>query len=143
VNPVSTSTLTPLTESGASLQRLARTAGLLFLLLLVLGPFSIMYVPGQLLVEGDATTTAANVIESENLLRSLLVPPILGVLVVVAASGYLIDSFANLILPQLADLTSVLVVVTSVIGELPLFLWLLVRGVRSPAETPQFGERLQ
>ncbi len=38
----------------------ARVAGLLALSLLVLGPFSQLYVPSTLIVPGDATATADN-----------------------------------------------------------------------------------
>jgi hypothetical protein len=219
----------------------ARAAGLLFLLLLVLGPFSILFVPSQIVEAGDAAATAANVAESENLLRigivsdtviflaeiamavvlfllfrpvspalsaisalarfgqavvmainvlvyfvillllsgaaylavveqdqrealalmffdvhdygvyvgqaffgfSLLVlgylvhrsgyvPRVLGLLLAVAAAGYLADSVGNFLFPDAEDTLSALVGVTSVIGELPLFLWLLVKGVAVP-----------
>ncbi len=54
---------------------------------------------------------------------------ILGILMVVSALGYLADSFAKFLVPQSADTLAVVVVVTALIGELPLTLWLLVKGV--------------
>ncbi len=44
----------------AAPQRSARTAGALFVVLLVLGPFSMLYVPGEIVVADDAAATAAN-----------------------------------------------------------------------------------
>jgi hypothetical protein len=48
----------------------ARVAGAVFLILLVCGPFSIVYVPSQLIVPGDATATANNIMASESLFRA-------------------------------------------------------------------------
>ena len=47
----------------------ARIAGWLYLLLALLGPIGLLYVPGQLIVHGNAGATAANVRASEWLLR--------------------------------------------------------------------------
>jgi hypothetical protein len=219
----------------------ARAAGMLFLVLLVLGPFSILFVPSQIIEAGDAAATAANVADSENLLRAAIlsdtviflteiamavvlyllfrpvspalsaisalarfgqavvmavnvlvyfvillllsgatylaaveteqrealalmffevhdygvligqaffgfsllllgylihrsayVPRVLGVLMVVAAAGYLVDSLGNFVNPDAEETLSALVGVTSVIGELPFFLWLLIKGVNLP-----------
>ena len=61
--------------------------------------------------------------------RSRFLPRILGILMVVSALGYLADSFTKFLLPQSADTLAMVVVVTALIGELPLTLWLLVKGV--------------
>ena len=61
--------------------------------------------------------------------QSRFLPRILGILMVVSALGYLADSFTKFLLPQSADTLAVVVVVTALIGELPLTLWLLVKGV--------------
>lgn len=50
-----------------------RRAGFLYLILLVLGPFSLLYVPGKLIVPGDAATTARNILASESLFRLSIV----------------------------------------------------------------------
>lgn len=52
-----------------TLQQQARRAGLLYLVLAVSAPFGLLYVPGRLIVAGDATATAANLRASEWLLR--------------------------------------------------------------------------
>ena len=52
---------------------LARTAGLLYLLMIPLGIFGILYVPSSLFVPGDAAATAANIMASESLFRLSIV----------------------------------------------------------------------
>jgi hypothetical protein len=49
--------------------KIIRKAGLLYFLLVLTAPFSLMYVPGKLMVTGDAATTADNIREFETLLR--------------------------------------------------------------------------
>jgi len=50
-------------------QRTARIAGLLYLLMVVTGPFVIMYVPKKLFVMGDASATAANILSHQTLFQ--------------------------------------------------------------------------
>ncbi len=216
----------------------ARLAGILAILLVVLGPFSLIYVPSTLIVPGDATATADNIRASESLFRTAIIidlviffdeivltvllyvllrpvsrtlslvaafarlslaiiqginqlpslivllllsgagyfaafepsqldalvllflnaresgvyiwqsvfvlhlvvlgylvfksgyfPRILGVLLILGGLGYLIDSFGNILFPNYEPIFGVVVVVTSIIGELPFFLWLLIKGV--------------
>ena len=52
-----------------SIQRNAKLAGVLYLLIVVLAGFVHFYVPGQLIVPGDATATATNIMASEGLFR--------------------------------------------------------------------------
>ena len=47
----------------------ARIAGALYLSMALTGPLSLMYVPGKLIVRGNATATAANVLNHEWLFR--------------------------------------------------------------------------
>ena len=61
--------------------------------------------------------------------RSRFLPRILGVLMVVSSLGYLADSFTKFLVPQSADALAMVVVVTALVGELPLTWWLLVKGV--------------
>ena len=56
-------------------------------------------------------------------------PRILGVLMVVASFGYLLDSFGNFLLPQYDALYASVVILLALLGELPLALWLLIKGV--------------
>jgi len=46
-----------------------RVAGLIYLLLSVLGPIRLMYIPAKLFVSGDAARTAANIASHETLFR--------------------------------------------------------------------------
>ena len=56
-------------EAEKSIQQQARTAGLLYVVLALIAPIGLMYVPGKLIVSGNATATADNIRASEGLLR--------------------------------------------------------------------------
>jgi hypothetical protein len=57
------------TMTGTSPNVLARIAGVLYLIITVAAVFAHFYVPGQLIVAGDAAATAANIAASESLFR--------------------------------------------------------------------------
>ena len=61
--------------------------------------------------------------------KSGYLPRMLGIMLVVASSGYFIDSFGTVLLPQYEGLYASVVVLTAIIGELPLTFWLLIKGV--------------
>jgi len=52
-----------------STKKTARFAGLLYLLLVLSAPISLMYVPGKLIVQGNAAVTASNILASQSLFR--------------------------------------------------------------------------
>ena len=52
-----------------SIQKTARIAGLLYLALAIIGPFSLLYVPEALIVAGDAAATTTNIKAAEGLFR--------------------------------------------------------------------------
>jgi len=56
-------------EDVNSTQQQARAAGFLYLLLALSAPIGLLYVPGKLIVSGNATATADNIRASEWLLR--------------------------------------------------------------------------
>ncbi len=56
-----------------SINKTARIAGFLYLLMAPFGIFGIMYVPSILIVPGDAATTTNNIMTSESLFRSGIV----------------------------------------------------------------------
>jgi hypothetical protein len=56
-------------EEINSIQKNAKVAGVLYLLIAVLAGFVHFYVPGKLIVSGDAATTASNIMASEGLFR--------------------------------------------------------------------------
>ena len=72
------------------------------------------------------------------LYRSELFPAVLGGLIALAAIGYLTESFTFFLVPAYEPIASTVVLVTAVIGEMVLALYLVVKGVRTPApETPE------
>jgi hypothetical protein len=50
-------------------KKIARIAGLLYLIVVIAGGFSLMYVPGKLTVAGNGAATVSNIIASETLFR--------------------------------------------------------------------------
>ncbi len=54
-------------------KKTARIAGLLYLSVVLTGPFVLLYVPGKLFVPGDATATASNILAHESLFRAYIV----------------------------------------------------------------------
>lgn len=65
--------------------------------------------------------------------RSGRVPPLFGPLLLVAGLGYGLNSVGVLAWPTLAPAAETIVAATAMLGEVPLFLWLLVKGARQPA----------
>ncbi len=61
----------------------ARIAGWIYLALVVTGPFSLMYVPGKLIVKGNATATAGNVLAHETMFRLAIVGNAIGAVIFV------------------------------------------------------------
>jgi hypothetical protein len=69
-------------------------------------------------------------------LRSAYVPRVLGVLLLAAGAGYLIDSFARTLMVDYAahaDVLGTVVLLPAFVGELSFSLWLIVKGVRVPS----------
>ncbi|MEJ2545206.1 MAG: DUF4386 domain-containing protein [Calditrichaceae bacterium] len=67
--------------------------------------------------------------------KSGYISKIIGVLLLVAGIGYLIDSFANFLLPDYAnykDIFLMIVVIPGIIGELSLTFWLLFKSKMIP-----------
>jgi hypothetical protein len=52
------------------LKRTARLAGLLYLLIIITGAFTVIYVPSKIIVWGDAVGTAKNILANEFLFRT-------------------------------------------------------------------------
>lgn len=63
------------------------------------------------------------------IVKSGFLPPILGVFLVAAGIGYLANSFALLLAPDIAGMLFPWILLPSLIGELSICLWLLVRGI--------------
>ena len=62
-------------------------------------------------------------------IRSRFIPRVLGALLFIAGFGYLVDSFAALLLPQHASTVSQFTFVL-LFGELPIIIWLLIWGAK-------------
>ena len=60
-------------QKVTSPKRTARFAGLLYLLLAIIAPYGIMYVPSQIIVRGDTAATANNMLQNEFLFRTGIV----------------------------------------------------------------------
>ena len=67
-----------------TLQKNARVAGLLYLLIAITGPFVLIYVPGKLFVPGDASATANNILAHVTLFKAYIVVGLLSELFFIA-----------------------------------------------------------
>ena len=56
----------------------ARIAGAVYLSMVVTAPFSLIYVPNKLIVRGDATATASNILGHETLFRLAILGDLIG-----------------------------------------------------------------
>jgi len=56
----------------------ARVAGLIYLSMVIVAPFSLIYVPGKLIVHGNATATAENILAHETLWRLSIFGDLIG-----------------------------------------------------------------
>lgn len=66
-------------------------------------------------------------------------PSFLGILLILAGLGYLVDNFAKMILINYADFETMFILVVAIpgaVGELALAIWLLARGKKIPAIKP-------
>jgi len=60
-----------------SLKNTARLAGLLYFFLIITGVYIIMYVPSKIMADGDAVTTAKNILSNEFLFRTGIIGDII------------------------------------------------------------------
>lgn len=67
------------------------------------------------------------------IVKSGFLPPILGILLMAAGVSYLVNSFALLLTPDIASMLFPWILLPSLVGELALSLWLLVRGIDTEA----------
>lgn len=69
--------------------------------------------------------------------KSGYIPKLLGILLFAAGVGYLIDSFANILLPtynDYKDIFMMIVLLPGIIGELSFTIWLLIKGSKISAD---------
>ena len=60
------------------LKKSARIAGAIYASMVVTGPFSLIYVPTKLIVRGDATATASNILAHETMFRLAILADLVG-----------------------------------------------------------------
>jgi hypothetical protein len=60
------------------LNKAARIAGAIYLSMVFTAPFSLLYVPNKLIVHGDATTTASNILAHETMFRLSILGDLVG-----------------------------------------------------------------
>ena len=108
----------------SSIRQQARVAGVLYLLLALTAPLGLLYVPGKVIVLGNATATAANIRASEGLLRggiaSELIHQIIAVFLVLALYRLFkrVDEALARQVVVLGALVSVPIVFVNVLNEL-------------------------
>ncbi len=68
--------------------------------------------------------------------KSIYIPRLIGLLLIVASACYLTNSFATILFPDFARMLSSLILLPALIAELSLALWLIVKG----ASIPEFDE---
>ena len=68
--------------------------------------------------------------------RSDYFPKILGILLIIASCGYLVDLGTQFLFPNYADTVEIVALAPAAIGELGFLLWLLVKGVRVQRTPP-------
>ena len=125
----------PESAIGSSPRFTARMAGFFWLMTIVTG--SLALVGDQLIVAGDAAATAANIVAHESSFRLglaaniVFLPRAVGALMVIAGSGWLTMSLANLLSPPLGHILCPYILAPGAIGEISLSLWLLAMGVNA------------
>lgn len=78
-------------------------------------------------------------------IKSGSVPKIISILLLLAGFGYILDSFAHLLLSNYADYAAfflIIVAVPGTVGELGLCLWLLFRGGKKSAQLAKYSQEL-
>lgn len=72
--------------------------------------------------------------------KSRFIPRLLGVLLCINGMGYMISSITFILVPDRMDEVTKIVYPTYFIGELPLILWLLIKGVKNKYAAINNGE---
>ena len=94
--------------------KIARTAGLLYLIVVVTGIFSLLYIPSQIIVRGDALATANKMLASESLFR-------LGIMTgLVSSTAFLLLPFALYRLLEQVDRNVAALMVVLAVASVPI-----------------------
>lgn len=97
------------------LNKTARIAGFLYLLVVITGFFSLMYVPGKLFVPGDASAMANNILAHQSLFRAYIVVGLFSELLFIATVLALYQLLKG-VGPQFAILMVLLVLLDAPLG---------------------------
>ncbi len=95
----------------------ARIAGAVYLSMVVTGPFSLMYVPGKLIVKGNATATASNILAHETMFHLGIVGNLIGSVIFICLAIALYRLFREVDKTQALLMVS-LVLVSAAVGFL-------------------------
>lgn len=111
-----------------NINKIARIAGLLTMLMVILAPFSMIYVPTTLIVPDNAATTAANIMTSQGLFRLGMASDLLVVLIEVALTAllYVLIKPVNKTLALVATFARLAMTILQAINLFNLFLVLLL-----------------
>jgi hypothetical protein len=120
----------------------ARIAGAVYLSLVLSAPFSLLYVPGKLIVRGNATATANNILAHETMFRLGIVSELFGSVIFILL-GLALYRLLNGVNRMWALTMLVLVLVSAAVGFLNVLNYVaalnLFRGgdFLAPFEKPQ------
>jgi hypothetical protein len=117
-------------EEIHSIQKIAKVAGALYLLIAVLAGFVHFYVPGKLIVPGDAAATAGNIMASTGLFRMSIAAELVILLseIVLSALLYLLFKPVNKTLSLVAAVSRLAMTVIHGVNLLNHFIVLLLVG---------------
>jgi hypothetical protein len=110
-----------------------RVVGLWYLLLVLLGPLRLIYIPSKLFVEGNAAATASNIAAHQWLFRFGMLSDVLGAVVLI----FLVLAFYRLFQGVDQQLAVLLVIVG---GVMPAVLTLVTAGIDGAALTVARGD---
>lgn len=77
------------------LKKTARITGVIYLLMVAVAPFSMIYVPGKLIVHGDATATSENILAHETLFRLSIFGDLVGHVIFICLGIALFQLLSN------------------------------------------------
>jgi hypothetical protein len=93
----------------------ARIAGAIYLSMVVTGPFSLMYVPDKLIVRGNATATASNVLAHQTMFQLAILAGLVGSVIFICLAVALYRLFREVDMTQVLLLLG-FVLVSATIG---------------------------
>ena len=131
------------TERMTAIKNQARTAGVLYFIVLLIAPIGLVYVPGKLYVRGNAAATADHIRASESLLRigisTELIHEVVWVFVVLALYRLLkpVDENHARQMLILGALVSVPIVFVNVLNEIAAMLLVSGTDFLAAFNTPQ------